>query len=127
MFLPLCESLLKRRGRIPIDVAFLAAVGHRFIAKTKKRKLKMPTHGSEVTRAETRNRIPFFWGGGGTLSVQPYHNIFIFLLQQVTCALRHSNGSCEEFPLDHSMNEGQIEWFKAGSALNKMKMLQKSQ
>ncbi|XP_038064666.1 probable aconitate hydratase, mitochondrial, partial [Patiria miniata] len=42
---------------------------------------------------------------------------------QVTCRLKHSDGTCEEFPLDHSMNEGQIEWFKAGSALNRMRQL----
>ncbi|XP_071796901.1 aconitate hydratase, mitochondrial-like isoform X2 [Asterias amurensis] len=41
---------------------------------------------------------------------------------QVTCRLTHSDGSHEEFPLNHSMNEGQIEWFQAGSALNRMKM-----
>jgi aconitate hydratase len=32
--------------------------------------------------------------------------------------LRHGDGSIEEFPANHSYNEGQIEWFKAGSALN---------
>ncbi|KAG8709561.1 Aconitate hydratase mitochondrial [Ceratobasidium sp. 395] len=32
----------------------------------------------------------------------------------------HKDGSVDEFELAHSFNEGQIEWFKAGSALNLM-------
>ncbi|KAL5498171.1 ACO1_1 [Sanghuangporus vaninii] len=34
--------------------------------------------------------------------------------------LKHSDGRVEEVELAHSFNEGQIEWFKAGSALNLM-------
>ncbi len=37
---------------------------------------------------------------------------------QVTIVLNHSDGSKEEFNANHSYNESQIEWFKAGSALN---------
>jgi aconitate hydratase len=32
--------------------------------------------------------------------------------------LKHRDGSCESFPANHSYNEQQISWFKAGSALN---------
>lgn len=39
------------------------------------------------------------------------------------CVLHHADGTSESFPLNHSMNEQQIEWFKAGSALNKMKQV----
>jgi len=35
--------------------------------------------------------------------------------------LRHADGSSDEFALNHSYNEKQIEWFKAGSALNLIK------
>lgn len=38
----------------------------------------------------------------------------------VTCVIKHGDGSSEQFNLLHTMNDGQIEWFKAGSALNKM-------
>jgi len=38
----------------------------------------------------------------------------------LTCQLRHGDGSVEKFPLNHTFNENQIGWFKAGSALNKM-------
>lgn len=38
----------------------------------------------------------------------------------VTCVIKHSNGNEEKITLLHTMNAGQIEWFKAGSALNKM-------
>ncbi|MGA9407612.1 MAG: aconitate hydratase [Bacteroidota bacterium] len=35
--------------------------------------------------------------------------------------VRHNDGSTEMIVLNHSFNEGQIAWFKAGSALNAMK------
>jgi len=41
--------------------------------------------------------------------------------KQVTCIISHSNGSKEEILLNHSYNKSQIEWFKAGSALNVLK------
>ncbi len=36
----------------------------------------------------------------------------------VTCILTHSDGTKEEFSLNHSYSNSQIEWFKTGSALN---------
>ncbi|KAF3853281.1 hypothetical protein F7725_013969 [Dissostichus mawsoni] len=41
----------------------------------------------------------------------------------VTAVLKHSDGSEESIVLLHSFNETQIEWFQAGSALNRMKEL----
>ena len=38
--------------------------------------------------------------------------------QPVKCILTHSDGNKEEILLNHSYNQSQIEWFKAGSALN---------
>jgi aconitate hydratase len=38
--------------------------------------------------------------------------------QPVKCILTHSDGNNEEIMLNHSYNQSQIEWFKAGSALN---------
>ncbi len=35
--------------------------------------------------------------------------------------LSHSDGSSDEFPVNHTYNEKQIEWFRAGSALNLIK------
>jgi aconitate hydratase len=32
--------------------------------------------------------------------------------------LHHRDGTSDEFPVNHSYNEKQIEWFRAGSALN---------
>ncbi len=37
---------------------------------------------------------------------------------QVTAIIHHSNGSEEEIKLNQSLNADQVEWFKAGSALN---------
>ena len=36
----------------------------------------------------------------------------------VKCLIKHSDGTNEEILLNHSYNNSQIEWFKAGSALN---------
>jgi len=37
---------------------------------------------------------------------------------QIIITLNHSDGSTEKFLANHSYNESQIEWFRAGSALN---------
>lgn len=47
--------------------------------------------------------------------------INVFTLQPVECQIKHSDGSTEKILLNHSLNEQQIAWFKAGSALNRMK------
>lgn len=41
--------------------------------------------------------------------------------KQVKCIISHSDGNKEEILLNHSYNKSQIEWFKAGSALNVLK------
>jgi len=58
--------------------------------------------------------------------IQPSDKVDILGLESfapgknVTLAVKHADGSKEEIPLAHTFNEGQIEWFKAGSALNLM-------
>lgn len=39
----------------------------------------------------------------------------------LTAVVHHPGGSVDEFVVDHSYNNNQIEWFKAGSALNLIK------
>ena len=36
----------------------------------------------------------------------------------LTVTLHHANGATESFPVNHTYNDQQIEWFKAGGALN---------
>jgi aconitate hydratase len=36
----------------------------------------------------------------------------------LTMVLHHTNGTTDRFLVNHTYNENQIEWFKAGSALN---------
>lgn len=61
--------------------------------------------------------------------IQPTDKINILGLESfapgkdVTCRVEHQDGSSEEFPLQHTFNDLQITWFKAGSALNRMKEL----
>src|SRR5690606_29189135 len=38
----------------------------------------------------------------------------------LTVVLRHADGTSDTILANHSYNAGQIEWFKAGSALNRM-------
>jgi aconitate hydratase len=39
--------------------------------------------------------------------------------------LKHADGTADEILLNHTMNESQIKWFKAGSALNLIAASQK--
>ncbi|MEI6233934.1 MAG: aconitate hydratase [Planctomycetota bacterium] len=43
----------------------------------------------------------------------------------VTCILKHADGTSDSIQLNHTYNAEQIEWFKAGSALNLMKKMDK--
>lgn len=40
----------------------------------------------------------------------------------LTVVLNHADGSKDEIVVNHTYNQGQIEWFKAGSALNMIKV-----
>ena len=42
----------------------------------------------------------------------------------VQAVLKHADGSEETLNLRHTLNQTQIEWFKAGSAMNYMKNLE---
>lgn len=58
--------------------------------------------------------------------IQPTDKISLKGLQNLTpgkpvqCEVKHSDGSVDKIQLNHTMNEGQITWFRAGSALNRM-------
>ncbi|XP_017772259.1 PREDICTED: probable aconitate hydratase, mitochondrial [Nicrophorus vespilloides] len=41
--------------------------------------------------------------------------------QQVDCEVKHADGKVDKIKLNHTLNDLQITWFKAGSALNRMK------
>ncbi|MWP61142.1 aconitate hydratase [Gilliamella sp. Pas-s25] len=41
--------------------------------------------------------------------------------KELTMILHHQDGSTDSFAVAHTYNQSQIEWFKAGSALNKLK------
>ncbi|MCX7876803.1 MAG: aconitate hydratase [Melioribacteraceae bacterium] len=46
--------------------------------------------------------------------------------KQLKLIIKHKDGSTEEIMLNHSFNAGQIEWFKAGGALNLIAAKQKA-
>jgi len=41
--------------------------------------------------------------------------------KSINLKLKHSDGSEDLIECNHTYNESQIDWFKAGSALNKIK------
>ncbi|NOR88453.1 MAG: hypothetical protein GQ527_12670, partial [Bacteroidales bacterium] len=41
--------------------------------------------------------------------------------KQLTIVVNHADGSKDDILVNHTYNENQIEWFKAGSALNLIK------
>lgn len=41
----------------------------------------------------------------------------------VQCQVKQADGKVHKISLNHTMNSQQIEWFKAGSALNRMKQI----
>ena len=43
--------------------------------------------------------------------------------EQVTMLLHHADGSTDEVHLNHTLTAEQIGWFRAGSALNKIKQM----
>jgi aconitate hydratase len=43
----------------------------------------------------------------------------------LTVVLNHSDGTKDKFEVSHTYNENQIEWFRAGSALNLIKQQNK--
>uniref|UniRef100_A0A8D8Z1Y4 Aconitate hydratase, mitochondrial n=1 Tax=Cacopsylla melanoneura TaxID=428564 RepID=A0A8D8Z1Y4_9HEMI len=61
--------------------------------------------------------------------IQPFDKISLVGLKDlapgkpVTSQIKHEDGSVDEIKLNHSLNEQQIEWFQAGSALNRMKQV----
>lgn len=46
--------------------------------------------------------------------------------KQLTVQLQHQDGTFDTFKVNHTYNANQIEWFKAGSALNLIKINQKA-
>lgn len=48
-----------------------------------------------------------------------------FFLQPVECEIKHADGKVDKILLKHTLNDLQIGWFKAGSALNRMKEMTK--
>lgn len=63
--------------------------------------------------------------------IQPTDKISLLGLKDLTpgqpikCQIKHADGKTETITLNHSMNQQQIEWFKSGSALNRMADIKK--
>lgn len=49
-----------------------------------------------------------------------FEKCWCFPFQNVACEIKQKDGSVDKIELAHTMNDGQILWFRAGSALNRM-------
>lgn len=45
--------------------------------------------------------------------------------KNLTVVLNHVDGTTEKFEVAHTYNENQLEWFRAGSALNLIRKMEK--
>ena len=79
------------------------------------------------TNLKKQGMLPLTFSEPGDYDkIKPTDRISLLGLKQfapgkpITCEVTHEDGSKEQFPLNHTFNETQIEWFKAGSALNNM-------
>jgi len=70
--------------------------------------LLMSGFGREAMKP--KDQIPFVERSQGSLALAPG--------RQVDCIVTHVDGTKETLKLNHTYNEAQVEWFKAGSALN---------
>lgn len=65
----------------------------------------------------------------GAFQIQPTDKISLLGLanlapgKSVEAEIKHADGSVDKITLNHTLNEQQITWFKAGSALNRMKQI----
>lgn len=63
--------------------------------------------------------------------IQPTDKISLLGLAKLTpgkpldCEIKHADGKVDKIKLNHTCNDLQIGWFKAGSALNRMKEIAK--
>lgn len=64
-----------------------------------------------------------------SIQIQPTDKISILGLasiapgKQVDCEIKHADGKVDKIKLNQTLNDQQITWFKAGSALNRMKQV----
>ncbi|MCP9264152.1 Aconitase [Dirofilaria immitis] len=91
-----------------------------------------PRHLGGQTNLKKQGMLPLTFSDPNDYNkVEPDDKISIVGLKDfapdkpLKCILKHANGKEEEIWLSHSFNAAQIEWFKAGSALNHMKALKK--
>lgn len=66
-----------------------------------------------------------------SFQIQPTDKISLLGLAKLTpgkpldCEIKHADGKVDKIKLNHTCNDLQIGWFKAGSALNRMKEIAK--
>lgn len=82
------------------------------------------------TNLKKQGLLPFTFANPSDYDkIQPTDKITLKDLKNLTpgkpveCEIKHADGKVEKILLNHSLNDLQIGWFKAGSALNRMKEL----
>lgn len=70
-----------------------------------------------------------FSGVSYNSQIQPTDKISLLGLKDLTpgkpldAEIKHADGKVDKIKLNHTFNDQQITWFKAGSALNRMKQV----
>lgn len=104
------ETNLKKQGMLPLTFANPADYD------------KVRIYLSSPISAVTRSHSTQF-------QIQPTDKISILGLAKLApgkpleAEIKHADGKVDKIKLNHTMNEQQIGWFKAGSALNRMKQI----
>ena len=76
-----------------------------------------------------KSTMPSTRGASGpTTTISIFFSVQNFSMpgKSLTAIIRHADGKNEEIEVNHTYNENQIEWFKAGSALNLIRMHSKA-
>lgn len=110
------ETNLKKQGMLPLTFANPADYD------------KVSDFPFDFDDEEDVNEYSFFFLPH-FLQIQPTDKISILGLasfapgKPVDCQIKHADGKVDTIKLNHTFNEQQIGWFKAGSALNRMKQI----
>lgn len=82
------------------------------------------------TNLKKQGLLPLTFANPGDYDkIQPSDKISLLGLKNIApgkpvdCEIKHADGKVDKIKLNHTMNEQQISWFKAGSALNRMKQI----
>lgn len=106
------ETNLKKQGMLPLTFANPADYD----------KVKSMNTSQTINKNSSNTQFIYF-------QIQPTDKISILGLANLApgkpldAEIKHADGKVDKIKLNHTLNDQQIGWFKAGSALNRMKQI----